>query len=83
MEVLLLHDRVDEWLVAHLNEFAGKNIAIRDQGQPRPRRAGLKKMKRKKVEAKKKTADEFKPTLERIQQALGDKAKDVRPFQTG
>ena len=29
-------------------------------------------------EAKKKTADDFKPLLERIQQALGDKAKEVR-----
>ena len=26
VEVLLLHDRVDEWFVAHLNEFDGKTL---------------------------------------------------------
>ena len=28
IEVILLHDRVDEWLVAHLTEFEGKPPAI-------------------------------------------------------
>ena len=26
IEVLLLHDRIDEWLVAHLTEFEGKKL---------------------------------------------------------
>ena len=77
VEVLLLHDRVDEWLVAHLNEFAGKTLQSVTKGNLDLGELASEN-EAEKVEAKKKTADEFKPTLERIQQALGDKAKDVR-----
>tara|TARA_B100000029_G_scaffold346978_1_gene339334 strand:- start:1191 stop:3161 length:1971 start_codon:yes stop_codon:yes gene_type:complete len=77
VEVLLLHDRVDEWLVAHLNEFDGKTLQSvtkgdLDLGELAPEN------ETEKAETKKKTADEFKPILERIQHALGDKAKEVR-----
>ena len=77
VEVLLLHDRVDEWLVAHLNEFDGKTLQSVTKGDLNLGELASEN-EVEKVEAKKKTADEFKPTLERIQQALGDKAKEVR-----
>ena len=32
IEVLLLHDRVDEWVVSHLNEFDGKRLESVAQG---------------------------------------------------
>ena len=77
IEVLLLHDRVDEWLVAHLNEFNGKTLQSvtkgdLDLGQLAPESAATE------IEAKKNTEDEFKPILARIKKALGEKAKEVR-----
>ena len=40
IEVLLLSDRVDEWMVGHLTEFDGKPLQSRGQGRPRPGQAG-------------------------------------------
>ena len=77
VEVLLLHDRVDEWLVAHLNEFNGKTLQSVTKGDLNLGELASENVTAE-VEAKKKTADDFKPLLERIQQALGDKAKEVR-----
>ena len=77
VEVLLLHDRVDEWLVAHLNEFSGKTLQSVTKGDLNLGELASENATAE-VEAKKKTADDFKPLLERIQQALGDKAKEVR-----
>ena len=39
IEVLLLTDRVDEWLLSHLYEFDGTAAAERRQGRGRPRQA--------------------------------------------
>ena len=77
VEVLLLHDRVDEWLVAHLNEFSGKTLQSVTKGDLNLGELPSENATAE-VEARKKTADDFKPLLERIQQALGDKAKEVR-----
>ena len=77
VEVLLLHDRVDEWLVAHLNEFNGKTLQSVTKGDLNLGELASENATAE-VEAKKKTADDFKPLLERIQQALGEKAKEVR-----
>lgn len=77
VEVLLLHDRVDEWLVAHLNEFSGKTLQSVTKGDLNLGELASENATAE-VEARKKTADDFKPLLERIQQALGDKAKEVR-----
>ena len=38
IEVLLLHDRVDEWLVQHLTEFNGKKLVSVAQIAHNPRR---------------------------------------------
>ena len=39
LEVLLLSDRVDEWVVGHLTEFEQEAAGVGRQGRPRPRRA--------------------------------------------
>ena len=74
IEVLLLVDRVDEWMLAHLYEFDGKPLQSVAKGA-----VDLGKLQ---DEAEKKHAEEvaeaFKPVLERLKTALKERAKDVR-----
>ena len=74
IEVLLLIDRVDEWLLSHLYEFDGKPLQSVAKGA-----VDLGKLQ---DEAEKKqleeTATAFKPVLDRLKEALKDRAKDVR-----
>ena len=74
IEVLLLVDRVDEWMLSHLYEFDGKPLANVTRGG-----VDLGKLQ---DEAEKKqaaaAADAFKPVLERLKASLKDRAKDVR-----
>ena len=74
IEVLLLVDRVDEWLLSHLYEFDGHTLQSVAKGS-----VDLGKLQ---DEAEKKQAEEaattFKPVLDRLKEALKDRAKDVR-----
>jgi molecular chaperone HtpG len=74
IEVLLLTDRVDEWLLSHLHEFEGHSLQSVAKGA-----VDLGKLQ---DEEEKKKADEvaeqFKPLVERLQASLKDRAKDVR-----
>ena len=74
IEVLLLTDRVDEWLLSHLYEFDGKPLQSVAKGA-----VDLGKLQ---DEAEKKKAEEaaesLKPLLERLKASLKDKAGDVR-----
>jgi molecular chaperone HtpG len=74
VEVLLLTDRVDEWMLTHLYEVEGKPLASVSKGA-----VDLGKLQ---DEAEKKAAEEaaegFKPTLEKLKAALKERAKDVR-----
>ena len=74
IEVLLLSDRVDEWVVGHLTEFDGKPLvsvakggldlgALEDEAE---RKAGETE------------ATELGPLIERLKQSLGERVKDVR-----
>ena len=76
IEVLLLHDRVDEWVVSHLTEFEGKKLASAAAGD-----LDLGKMSAE-TEADTDTSTtpdaDYKPLVERMQKALGDKAQQVR-----
>lgn len=71
VEVLLLTDRVDEWLVSHLNEYKGKPLQSVAKGQ-----LDLGDMEDK--ETLEKEAEEHKGLLERVKTALGEDVKDVR-----
>jgi len=71
VEVLLLTDRVDEWLVSHLNEYQGKPLQSVAKGQ-----LDLGDMEDK--EALEKEAEEHKGLLERVKTVLGDDVKEVR-----
>jgi molecular chaperone HtpG len=74
IEVLLLIDRVDEWMLSHLYEFDGKPLTSVAKGG-----VDLGKLQ---DDAEKKQAEEaaedFKPVLERLKITLKDRAKDVR-----
>lgn len=76
IEVLLLHDRIDEWLVAHLTEFDGKGLqsVAKDSDI-----SGIAEEKSK--EALKQHEDEFGPLLKQIHEILKDKVKEVRISQ--
>lgn len=76
VEVLLLSDRVDEWLVSNLFEFQGKSLMSVAKGQvDLSAIAGEDKEGEKQEEAR---AEEAKPLLERLKKALEGRAKDVR-----
>jgi molecular chaperone HtpG len=74
IEVLLLSDRVDEWVVGHLTEFAGKHLQSVAKGGLD---LGQLEDEAEKKEAEK-AADEYKELLEKVKSALGEKVKDVR-----
>jgi molecular chaperone HtpG len=74
VEVLLLTDRVDEWLVTHLSDYQGKHIQSVAKGQ-----LDLGDMDDKEAkEELEKAAEEHKGLLERIQNVLGEGVKEVR-----
>ena len=73
IEVLLLSDRVDEWLVANLREFEGKPLASVARGD-----LGLEKIKGAEDAAKDHEVGQYKDLLLGLKRALGEKVKDVR-----
>jgi molecular chaperone HtpG len=74
VEVLLLTDRVDEWMLSFLNDFDGKELVSVAKG-------GLD-LGKLEDEAEKKeheeTETQYKELVEKMKGALADKAKDVR-----
>ena len=74
IEVLILTDRVDEWMLSFLQEYNEKNLVSVAQGD-----LDLLKLA---DEAEKKQNEEnqagFKETLEKMKTVLGNKVKDVR-----
>jgi len=74
IEVLLMSDRVDEWALSFLNEFDGTALQSVAKGQVDL--GQLQDEEEKKAAEQAETA--FKPVLERLKEALKDKATDVR-----
>jgi molecular chaperone HtpG len=74
IEVLLLSNRVDEWLVSNLFEFEGKALTSVAKGGLDL--GALEDAAEK--QAQEKQADEFKDLTEKIKASLGDKVKEVR-----
>jgi molecular chaperone HtpG len=73
IEVLLLHDRVDEWMLGGLFEFDGKALQSVAKGELD---LGALADEEKKDESPE--ATDFKAVADRIGRALGDKVKSVR-----
>jgi molecular chaperone HtpG len=76
IEVLLLSDRIDEWLVSHLTEFEGKSLQSVAKGDLDLGKIKTKD-KTKKEDAKKEDAA-FESMLKQMKDILGDKVKEVR-----
>jgi molecular chaperone HtpG len=74
VEVLLMSDRVDEWVVSLLTEFEGKPLQSVAKGGLDLSQLGGEAQKQEQV----KTADEHKGLVERLQQVLSDRASAVR-----
>ncbi len=74
IEVLLLVDRVDEWLLSHLYEFDGHSLTSVARGAVDLGSLQDEAEKKQAADA----AEAAKPLLERLKATLADKAKDVR-----
>jgi len=76
VEVVLLHDRIDEWLTSHLTEFDGKKLQSIAKGELDLSAIGENAEEEKKAHEEK--AKAAGPAVEKIKEALGDKVKEVR-----
>ncbi len=74
IEVLLLSDRVDEWLMSHLQEFEGKNFQDVGKGELDLGKLDTEEEK----QAQEKVAEQLKPLLERVQTVLDAQVSEVR-----
>ncbi|MFM7633067.1 MAG: molecular chaperone HtpG [Betaproteobacteria bacterium] len=74
VEVLLLTDRVDEWMLSFLSEFEGKQLVSVAKGDLDLGKLEDESEKKQKEE----TQAEYKQLLEKMKQSLDTKAADVR-----
>ncbi len=74
LEVILLHDRVDEWLASYLTEYEGKKLQSITRGDLDLRDLEYKEEK----ELKEKTEKEFDAVIKQMKEVLGEKVKDIR-----
>ncbi|MBP7712133.1 MAG: molecular chaperone HtpG [Gammaproteobacteria bacterium] len=77
IEVLLLTDGIDEWVVSNLTEFEGKPLRSVAKGQ-----LDLGKLRDETArQAAEAAADALKPLAERVKAVLGDRVQEVRVSQ--
>ena len=74
IEVLLLSDRIDEWLVAHLTEFDQKPLQSVARGDLDLGKIGDEAEEKAVEEA----SEEYKAVIERVKNALGEKISEAR-----
>ena len=69
-----MHERVDEWMMSHMQEFDGKSFQSVSKGE-----LDLGDMKDKEEEkANKEIEKEYKDIIKRMKDSLGEKVKEVR-----
>ena len=74
IEVILMHDRIDEWLMSHLQDFDGLQFQDISRGE-----LNLGKLEDEAdKEEQEKSEKEFEKLITRIKENLGDKVKEVR-----
>ena len=74
VEVLLMHDHIDEWVMANLTEFEGKKLQSVAKGD-----LDLGKLEDEaEKKEQEKEAGEFKELTDKIGKVLGEKVKEVR-----
>ena len=74
IEVLLMSDRVDEWMMSFLNEYEGKKFVSVAKGE-----VDLGKLEDKEEQKKAKEASkDYQDLLKQMKEVLGEKVKEVR-----
>lgn len=73
IEVLLLSDRIDEWMMSYLTEFDGKAFQSVSKTD-----ASLEKLADEETEQAKEAEKALEPFVERVKTLLGERVKDVR-----
>ncbi len=74
IEVLLLSDRIDEWLVSHLDEFDGKHLQSVAKGDLDLEKAEDEEVKKEREEISK----DYESVITQIKEVLGDKVSEVK-----
>ncbi|MES2671779.1 MAG: molecular chaperone HtpG [Pseudomonadota bacterium] len=74
IEVLLMHERIDDWMSGYMHEYAGKTLRNVAKGEIDLDKLGDAQDKEKQEEAVKAAA----PLVDTLKAALGDRVKDVR-----
>lgn len=73
IEVLLLSDRIDEWMMSYLTEFDGKpfqSVSKKDES--------LDKLADEETSEQKEAEKALEPFVDRVKKLLGDRVKDIR-----
>jgi len=73
IEVLLLSDRIDEWMMSYLTEFDGKafqSVSKADES--------LSKLADEETDEQKEAEKALEPFVERVKNLLGERVKEVR-----
>jgi len=74
IEVILMHDRVDEWMMSYLQEYDGKSFVNIAKGE-----LDLGDLEDKEDKKKaEKAAKDYESLLKQMTESLGDKVKEVR-----
>jgi len=76
IEVLLLGDRIDEWVMGQIEEFEGKKFKDAVRGDLELGALAGEADKAKEAEAQQKESEGL---LKRVKEAVGDRVSDVRP----
>ena len=74
IEVILMADRVDEWLISNLTEFDGKQLQSVAKGELDLDKLDTEEEKKEKEETNK----DFEAILKQMKEVLGDKVSEVR-----
>lgn len=74
VEVLLMHERIDEWLAGYLSEYQGKRLRNVAKGEFDLTKLGDPADKAEREQS----AKDAEPVLARLKALLGDAVKDVR-----
>jgi molecular chaperone HtpG len=80
IEVLLLSDRIDEWLVGHLSEFEGKSLQSVAKGELDIDEIATENPvdKEQQKQAEEKAKEEFDSVIKQVASILGEQVKEVR-----
>ncbi len=73
IEVLLLSDRIDEWMMSNLTEFAGKQFQSISKSDE-----SIEKLADQNSDEQKQVEKELEPFIERVKKVLADKVKEVK-----